>query len=479
MRPERSRLVTAIRGVDDRYAPGHATSIGSVGAGRVIGVIGPADSTQLALRVARDEGIDHEVLVRPYASADEAPALATELAELCQVIVFTGRVPYALAKLARPMAVTLQYVPHSGADLYRALLHLQRERRGELPRISLDTIEPSVVAEAYEDLGLVPPQHVLPLDSGPDGSILPPGDITAFHLARYRAGDVDVCVTCLGSVYEELGAAGVPAVRIAHTRTVLRDSLRQAHLAARLAITEAMQPGAVIVRFTDEAAGRASDPASYEAQRRRLEVRMAVVGLAEGLGGRIAELDGETLIVYTNRTTIDAALSRLAVDRSGPFGAMRRMSEVAMGIGLGSTVRAAEENARRALVIGERYGDLHMGLPDGEVVLATQDEGAGSYRLRETRGPTLRVAEELGLGPLAFGRLVRALRQVDVASLTAADLARAYGIEPRSARRLMTSLQRAGIATRMGVQGGPGAGRPQTVYRIDVAKLVPAEEPDA
>ena len=180
--------------------------------------------------------------------------------------------------------------------------------------------------------------------------------------------------------------------------------------------------------------------------------------------------------MYANRTTIEAALTRLAADRSGPFGAMRRLPEVTLGIGLGGTVQAAEENARRALVMSERYGDLHIGLPDGEVLLATQDERASSYRLRETREPNLRVAEQLGLGPLAFARLVRALRQVDVSSLTATDLARAYGIEPRSARRLMTSLMRAGIATRMGVQGGPGAGRPQTVYRIDVARLLPAAD---
>ena len=129
--------------------------------------------------------------------------------------------------------------------------------------------------------------------------------------------------------------------------------------------------------------------------------------------------------------------------------------------------------------MSELYGDLHIGLPDGEVLLATQNERSAGYRLRETREPNLRVAEQLGLGPLAFARLTRALRQVDVSSLTATDLARAYGIEPRSARRLMTSLLRAGIATRMGVQGGPGAGRPQTVYRVDVAKLIPAADAPA
>ena len=68
-------------------------------------------------------------------------------------------------------------------------------------------------------------------------------------------------------------------------------------------------------------------------------------------------------------------------------------------------------------------------------------------------------------------RLTRALRQVDPTAMTASDLALAYGIEARSARRLITALRRAGIATSNGRQGGPRAGRPQTVYRIDLDRL--------
>ena len=173
------------------------------------------------------------------------------------------------------------------------MVHLQREYGGGLPLVSLDTIEPSVVAEAYEDLGLESPIHTLPLEMGVDDRIRAAADITAFHRARFAAGDVSVCVTCVGSVYRELVEAGVPAWRISHTRTVLRDSLRQA-LAARLAITEAMQPAAVLIRFVSQSAGRLADAGSYEAQRRLL-ARIAVVELAEGLRGRMADLDDETL----------------------------------------------------------------------------------------------------------------------------------------------------------------------------------------
>jgi predicted ArsR family transcriptional regulator len=143
-------------------------------------------------------------------------------------------------------------------------------------------------------------------------------------------------------------------------------------------------------------------------------------------------------------------------------------------VGFGASVAIAEQNARLALAMGGRDGALHVGFPDGEVLRADPGRPATTYRLRETRHATERVARELGIGPLALTRLTRALRQIDPSAVTASDLAKAYGIEARSARRLMTALTRAGFATRSGRQGGPRAGRPQIVYRIDMDRLAGA-----
>ena len=443
----------------------------------MIGVIGPFDSVELALAVARDEGLGPSVVARAYGSVDEAAALALELDEICQVLLFTGRVPYVLGRRPDTLRAITQFVPHSGADLYRTLVQLLREFKGELPRISLDTIEPHVAEEAYEDLGFDAPRYVLPLEVGDDESDVRSSDeILAFHIARYRAGDVDACVTCVGSVYRELSRAGVPAWRIAHTRSVIREALRQAHLAARLATTEATQPAVVLVSVPGLRARSAKQGDPYETQRQRLKIREAILDYAEHLRGRLAELDDETFVVYTSRGTIEEGISRLMAGHGGPLQLPSVSAETRIGVGLGATVPGAEDNARRALTLAAQHGDLHVAFADGEVLRVDRDRQPATYRLRETHEPTLRLAKALGLGPLALSRLTHALRQVDPSAVTAAELAEAYGIEARSARRLLTSLQRAGIATRLGRQGGPRAGRPQTVFRVDVEQLAPSSK---
>jgi len=443
----------------------------------VIGIIGPSDSAELAVSIAEEEGLAAQVVARAYRSVDEAPGLALELDQICQVLLFTGRVPYALGRRAHNLRAELRFVPHSGADLYRTLvLLLLREFEGRLPRASLDTIEASIVREAYEDLGLEPPVHILSLEiAGDEDNIRNAEDIFDFHVARFRAGEVDVCMTCVGSVYERLRDAGVPTWRITHTKSAMREALRLAQLVARLAITEATQPAVVLINVPGLRIGSTDDGGPYEVQRRRLRSREAVLDLAERLQGRLADIDDETFIVYTNRGTIEGAVSRLMAGQGGPLELGRLMSDMRVGVGLGSTVPEAEENARLALVMGDRRGDLHVAFAGGEVFRASRERPPTTYRLRETHEPTLRLARELGLGPLALTRLTRALRQLDASALTATELARAYGIEARSARRLITSLRRAGIATPLGRQGGPRAGRPQTVYRIDLSRLAPLD----
>ena len=90
------------------------------------------------------------------------------------------------------------------------------------------------------------------------------------------------------------------------------------------------------------------------------------------------------------------------------------------------------------------------------------------YRLRETDPRLLAHARALGLGPFTVMRLASALAKLDPGAVTAGDLATAYGVTARSALRLLSKLERSGTATALGTRVAPRAGRPQTVYRVDL-----------
>ncbi len=130
----------------------------------VIGIIGPEDSVARARNVAAELGLAETVLARTYVTWDAAPELAIELDAACTVLLFTGRVPYTIARETLGLRATLDFIPHEGADLYRALVGVLREHRGRLPVISIDTIERFAVDEIYHDLDLEPPAALLSFD---------------------------------------------------------------------------------------------------------------------------------------------------------------------------------------------------------------------------------------------------------------------------------------------------------------------------
>ncbi len=259
-------------------------------------------------------------------------------------------------------------------------------------------------------------------------------------------------------------------VRIEHTRAAIREALTRASLTARLARSEATQTAVALVDFSEYWA-RSSSVSSFAAQRAELSVREQVLDLAERLQGRITEGDGHTFVIHTTKGSVDGEFDRAS--RGGATVLRSHQSDgVVVGFGVGDSAASAEENARRAVILNRATTELHVVLSGGNVIRYPPNQRGTVYRLRETDPRILATARRIGIGPLTLFRVVVALRQLDPSALTARDLGRVYGVAPRSALRLLASLERAGVASVLGVQAAPRAGRPQTVYRIDLNSLL-------
>ncbi|WDZ82939.1 hypothetical protein [Micromonospora cathayae] len=435
----------------------------------MIGIIGPEDSIRLVQEVASGEQRSAELTARAYARPEQAPELARELDELCQVLLFTGRIPHAFAVAAGGLRAEIDFVPHAGIDLYRTLSRILLATGGRLPRVSVDTIEADVVRETYHDIETEPPTEILPIADSSGLLFSGLDEITAYHRQRYESGQVDACLTCLGTVHRDLREQGVPVWRVEHTRTSVRDALRRAWLAADVRQSRATQIAVMMIELT-EPAGRGHDP--YQVERQRLRLREALLEHAERMRGRLGSIDDRTLLITTTRGTVESAIAR---HRAGHASLLAlRGVDVAhtVGFGAGTTIAAAEDNARKALALGRGSGDTHVVFPDGEIYSSRQSPV--KQRLRETAPGVLRVSEQLRLGPLSTRRLIEALHQMDPNQVTARGLADAYGVEARSARRLLNSLRAAGFAEEVGLHVSTGAGRPQTVYRVAMQRLFEA-----
>lgn len=446
----------------------------------MIGFIGPEDATSVASAVAATMGITDVFIIRTYASSEDAAVLTEELDQICEVVVFAGRWPYhqALAS-GHKFRAQLQFVPEGPEDLYQVIVGLLRENDGVMPRISLDTMDSELAAEVFKEVDLDAPKAVLPIDdiTGDWGEIT--RRLVEFHLEKIESGQVDIAVTWLRSAYDHLVAKGVPAWRAKHTTATYREALTRASLAFEAKRSKASQ---VVV-------GRMVATATYGRAGDRLKVgeisgsAKVVESYAKELRGSVSpSADGHGWLIYTTRGALNNALARHHSGVDSPFLIDGRVPGI-LAFGVGPSMVEAITCAERALTAAASSDQICVMHSSG---LLYSVDALGAERVISLRAFSgdHQAKPGSGLGPLSTSRLLDSMRLLDTTAITAPQLASAYGVTERSARRLLKRLEVVGAATQLGREGAPGPGRPRVIYQVDIDRLTEStlqrlDEPDA
>lgn len=329
----------------------------------MIGIVGPADSVALATQIAAEGGFADMLLPGVYRHADEASELARGLDASCTVVLFTGQAPYMMAGSELTEAEP-QFVSHSGADLYRCIAQVLIECGGEMPRVTVDSIDEPTVLSAFADLGL-PTPSAHPLGSPEDHAV--PADVAeiiAFHRAALADGRADAVLTCLAEVHAVLLEEGVRVWRIEHTARTMFDALQRARLSHDL-IRSREEQLAVALFAPDRA--RLAELDVFEREVVRMRVHRELLEVARRNGGRLTAVEGGLFSVAMSRLTLDD-------DLDGGFGEAWPM-EIAVdglvlhvGVGVANTFEHAETLARTALDGAQRTGHTQVCFPDGRMV---------------------------------------------------------------------------------------------------------------
>ncbi|CAB4573944.1 unannotated protein [freshwater metagenome] len=437
----------------------------------MIGVVGPEDSIALIRSVAESNPDFESILFRAYQKPDDAVRVAREVEKSCKVILFSGRLPYALAlKDPNVWTAELRFVPHTASDLYRALTYILRENSGEFVNFSLDVLSKELVAELCQEIGMPDVKHIWPFDSVPDNEIPSTEELIDFHVKAWQSGDVALCVTCLGAVHEALDGLGIPSRRVEHSRGSVRDALERARLVSDLRTNQATGIAVAIIQ-TPPTGNKATERYQLEIQDlRRREIALKV---ARQLRGQVAGVTSETITVTTSRGVVETVFERIRSAQRSALDMDELPEGTRVGFGIDMTVESAEKNAQTALDISKSRQMFVAVLSDGSTWTGEAGEDLWT---RDSNLAFRELSELLGVGPLAFSRLLSALRKLDHKSLTARQLGDAYGIEARSARRLLNSLARAGFAAEKGKEASRGVGRPQTVFEVHLTSMVAASE---
>lgn len=404
----------------------------------VVGVVGPHDLVdEVALICEEQPGVRAERF--DYDHESEAPSIVEAHADAVEAWLFTGVVPYTLAREADALTRPSTFVDYTGATLLQALVKLLRQGH-DVSTLSIDVLPRADVMATFSGADLPTSSlRVLPYRPGQTSD-----DVAAFHRRHRRATPNAVAVTCLSSVYEVLRDE-MPTLRLAPSAHSVRISLRQLLLHADNQAQEDAQIALGLVEVSGD-----DDRLLRE---------------ATALGGTLAKFKAGTHLLVTTRGPLSDATSNFTA-----LPMLARLADrhevVRVGFGLGRLATEAESLARRALGRARRLGDVAAVLSlrgDTDLVLEAEDIST------EVRGAEQNLAvlgQRVGLSVSTLERLREVASEFGEEPLTTRDVALRLEVQQRTARRMLHRLELAGLAERHGNRPAGASGRPLTLYRI-------------
>jgi predicted transcriptional regulator len=398
-----------------------------------IGVVGPSDLvTSTCKIIGSQRGI--EVLPLKYRRETDTPKVMAAAPPSVDAWLFTGVVPYQIAAAHDLLDRPATHVEYTGATLLRALVELLGDGQ-DIKSMSIDVLDEAQVHETLAEAGL-PTRGVKVLPYRPG---LSSDDVLEFH----RAAKATVAITCLRSAYDKLRterptirlAPSIHSVRSAlNSLLLVHDSLRSDDAQIALGLVEIAAAGEVALRRE-----------------------------AGSLGGSVIPYDDKRYLVVATRGPLEQATASFT-----ELGMLNRLKEqfgpVRIGFGIGGSGIETEALAKRALGRAKTAGRTAAVVSlrnDIDLILV-----GGATPRAQQRSKLQLLAQRAGLSKATLERLQELVHSEPEDGVTTRSVAEHLGIQPRTARRVLNRLERAGLADATGTQIGTGSGRPLVVYRV-------------
>ncbi|MGH8793779.1 MAG: hypothetical protein ACRDXX_14190 [Stackebrandtia sp.] len=401
-----------------------------------IGVMGPADLVDPVAATAEETGRAPVTRI-PYRHEAEAPRLVERHRDEVDAWLFTGIVPHTIAESEKVLDRPAEHVSYSGVTLLSVIVRLLSKGRA-VRALSVDTLDANEVRETLRAAGLTETEcDVLKYRNGQTSR-----QVVDFHReAHERFGPDATALVCLGSAYAALREE-IHAVRVAPSRRDVREAVESLLLKAQ---SRHYSDAQVAVGF-----------AAVDGDRAILDPLLGELGASS-----FALDDGRVAFVTTRGPLWSATREFTRLPRLAALAEAARA--VHIGIGIGRSAAEAEALAHTAWGRARDVGPVGAALAQTneaprilEAPAATPDEAPVDLR---------RLASRAGVSKKTLLAVRRLADSREAGEVTAQDVAEAFGMHDRSARRLVKQLERAGLAAPVGRRiSGPG--RPTVVYAL-------------
>ncbi|WP_010273482.1 hypothetical protein [Paenibacillus senegalensis] len=399
----------------------------------------------------------------PFTTEQEVPFLAQKLMDEVEVLLFSGPLPYQLAKDKVKFTVPVFYFPLTGTGLYRSFFLLHKQFGSQL--VSIDTFRMRMIEMSLNELNKAGIQSVLYNGSDPFSQ----EELVSFHQQVYEdSGGQSCALTGLKSVSEELTRRKIPNEWVLPTEQDMTVTLERALLSSETRRSKESQIVLALVAIDEPGKLYESRANEHEVQKLKLDVHRLLLGYVESLDGHLTHLGGDEYLFVTTRGIFERETGGykyipLAGEAEKSFGLT-----LSMGVGFGQTAGEAGTHARMALKQAREAGGniCFIVREDRSVIGPLQMSKPLEINLALIDAELIKRAEEAGMTISYLSKLAAQVARKGQLDYTAKELAFVLGVTIRSVHRFLLQWSDNGLVEIIGELRSQSKGRPKQIYRL-------------
>ncbi|MFD2616140.1 transcriptional regulator [Terrilactibacillus laevilacticus] len=427
--------------------------------------IGPDDLVELINQEA-EKMSELKIIPAPYKNEQETLQLVKQHLETTDIFLFAGPIPYELTKkYYSDSSKKLVYIPFTGTALYRTLFKIVEQYGDSLirTRLSIDTLHSSEVEECFEELEIIPSDILFKRYEQEKGV----EELFKFHYEHWINNEVDVAITCVYSVYEKLRKLEIPVFQVIPTKSSIRSSLQQVMLEYRSLQNADIQIAIIMIQFENFSETKKQITSNYKVQREKTILQNVVIDFSEEIQA-LFSWENDRVRFVTTRGTIERKTKMFKEIPILNELYAKAGIESHLGIGFGRTANEAETKANSALYKACQNKRKGYVVDFDGSIKAIDENLKLNYSIRSIDPRRVKLAKKTGFSVETINKIMALSHSLDIPRVTAIEFANELGITVRSARRILSTLEKSQLATIVGEEQPINRGRPRKIYSLNM-----------
>lgn len=282
-----------------------------------------------------------------YDDYSDAPHIIRNKQHLWDGIIFSGKAAYECCVKYEPQEIPWSLILGGCESLFKSLLFASQQW-GDITHLSIDSYDPEIVDEAYQELDIKKADLHIKLYVSDVTNPLHNKNSLQFHLNNYRTGNFTGCVTRLSVVAKELRQRNIPVVFDYPTYDTIREQINfmlKLHMAQRSQDNSFTVFSISLVRPSENYTNSTSE---YLFALEREKIISQVYRYALQINGSVVIVSHSEFLIFSDRDCIDPF--------GGDFQQLELLNAIGantlyithIGVGCSSSIRQAQARSEEA-----------------------------------------------------------------------------------------------------------------------------------